>query len=65
VSENEEGSESLTSLTIQVDRDGRAHSFADATKTWIFVDPISLVDLVETYKEVLANVAFMELKGAR
>ena len=47
MSENEEVSDSLTSLKIQVDRDGRAHSFADATKTWRVMNSISLVDLVE------------------
>jgi acetone carboxylase gamma subunit len=65
VSENDEAIKSLTSLEVQVDRDGQVHAFTDANKTWTFVNPISVNDLVETYKEVLANVAFMELKGAR
>ena len=64
VSENKEVTESLTSLKIQVDRDGQAHSFADAKKTWKFTKPLPVVDLVETYKGVLANVV-MELKGLK
>jgi len=43
----EETGDGLKSLKIQVDRYGRAHSFADATKTWRFVNSMSLVDLVE------------------
>jgi len=65
VSENDEAIKGLTSLEVQVDREGQVHAFTDANKTWTFVNPISVNDLVETYKEVLANVAFMELKGAR
>jgi hypothetical protein len=53
VSENEEVSERLTSLKIQVDRDGQVHSFADASSTWRFMNPISLVDLVERYNDLL------------
>jgi hypothetical protein len=29
------------------------HSFADDNKTWIFTDPISVVDLVEKYNNLL------------
>jgi hypothetical protein len=53
VSEDKEVKESLTSLEIQVDRDGEVHSFADGSERWIFMNPISLVDLVETYKNLL------------
>jgi hypothetical protein len=44
-----------------VDRDGQSHSFTDANSTWVFDNPIQAIDLVEKYKDVLANVA-MELK---
>jgi hypothetical protein len=55
VSENEEVSESLTSLKIQVDRDGRAHSFTDTSATWRVMNSISLVDLVERYNALLVE----------
>jgi acetone carboxylase gamma subunit len=53
VSENKEVAESLTSLKIQVDHDDQVHSFADANATWKFVNPISLIDLVERYNDLL------------
>jgi DNA-binding MltR family transcriptional regulator len=53
VSENNEITESLTSLRIQVDHDGQVHSFTDSSATWKFVNPISLVDLVEKYNDLL------------
>jgi hypothetical protein len=53
VSEQKEVMESLTSLKIQVDHKGQVHSFADDNKTWIFTDPISVVDLVEKYNNLL------------
>jgi hypothetical protein len=56
VSDKREITESLTSLKIQVDRDGQVHSFTDANKTWIFENPISVIDLVEKYKGILDNV---------
>ncbi len=56
--------ESLTSLKLQVDCDGQVHSFTESSATWNFINPISVVDLVETYKGVLANVV-MELKGLK
>jgi hypothetical protein len=46
----------------QVDHDRPVHSFAYLNKTWIFTKPISVVDVVETSKERLANVV-MKLKG--
>jgi hypothetical protein len=64
VSEDKEVKESLTSLEIQVDSDGEVHSFADGSERWIFMNPISLVDLVKTYKGVLTNVV-MELKSSK
>jgi hypothetical protein len=48
--------EGLTSLVIQVDDQGQVHSFTDANATWKFVDPISVVELVDKYKPLLANV---------
>jgi predicted Mrr-cat superfamily restriction endonuclease len=53
VSENDEAIKSLTSLEVQVDRDGQVHAFTDANKTWTFVNPISVNDLVETYNHLL------------
>jgi len=46
----------LTSLIIQVDDKGQVHSFTDANATWKFVDPITVVELVDKYKMLLANV---------
>jgi hypothetical protein len=60
----EETDEGLTPLEIHVDHDGQVHSFSDINKTWKFMNPISLVDLVETYKGVLINVE-MEVKGLK
>jgi len=53
--EKKEIPESLTSLTIQVDRDGRIHSITDNTASWKFMTPIPAVDLVETYNDLLAE----------
>jgi uncharacterized membrane protein len=53
--------ENLMSLAIQMDRDGQVQSFTDAKATWIFENPLPTIDLVEKYKDVLANVV-MELK---
>jgi acetone carboxylase gamma subunit len=53
VSKNKEAILSLTSLEIHVDRDGQVHSFTDPNKTWTFVNPISVDDLVETYNNLL------------
>ena len=53
MSENKEVTESLTSLKIQLDHDGQVHSFADTSATWKFMNPISLVDLVERYNNLL------------
>jgi hypothetical protein len=46
----------LTSLVIQVDDKGQVHSFTDANATWKFVDPITVVELMEKYKMLLSNV---------
>ena len=48
--------EGLSSLAIQVDEKGAVHSFTDSNATWKFVDPISVVELVDKYKMLLANV---------
>jgi len=53
VSEKMEQTESLTSLKLQVDRDGQVHSFTESSATWKFIDPISVVDLVEKYNDLL------------
>ncbi len=53
MSENKEVSESLTSLKIQVDNDGRIHTLTNDTSTLKFINPISLVDLVEIYDNLL------------
>jgi hypothetical protein len=45
----------LTSLAIQVDDKGQVHSFTDANATWKFVDPITVVDLVNKYNDLLAE----------
>jgi hypothetical protein len=51
--ENKEVTESLTFLKTQVDRDDQVHSFADANKTWKFMNPLTLVNLVERYNNLL------------
>ncbi len=38
------------------------HAYTDAYATWRFLAPISVRELVETYKDVLANVV-TELKA--
>lgn len=48
--------ENLTSLAIQVDEKGLVHSFTDENATWKFVDPISVEELVDKYKQLLGNV---------
>jgi acetone carboxylase gamma subunit len=53
VSEKMVQTESLTSLKLQVDRDLKVHSFADSSATWKFINPISVVDLVEKYNNRL------------
>ena len=53
MSENKKVMESLTSLKIRMERDGQKQSFADPKKTWKFIKPISLVDLVEKYNNLL------------
>jgi len=53
VSENKEVTENLTSLAIQVDRDGQVHSFTDANSTWIFMNPLPAIDLIEKYNDLL------------
>ena len=45
--------ESLTSLKLQVDRDLQVHSFTESSATWKFINPISVVDLVEKYNDLL------------
>ena len=55
VSEKMVQTESLTSLKLQVDHDLRVHSFTDSSATWKFMNPISVVDLVERYKNLLAE----------
>ena len=54
--ERKDDVEGLTSLAIQVDENGQVHSFTDANATWKFVDPITVVELVDKYKTLLANV---------
>ncbi len=48
--------ENLTSLAIQVDEKGLVHSFTDENATWKFMDPISVEELVDKYKQLLSNV---------
>ena len=64
MSENKKVIKSLTPLKTQMENAGQTHSFADPKKIWKFMKPISLIDLIETYKEVLTNVV-MELKGLK
>ena len=45
----------LTSLAIQVDEKGQVHSFTDSNATWKFVDPLTVVDLVNKYNDLLAE----------
>ncbi len=54
--ERKDAVEGLTSLAIQVDEKGQVHSFTDENATWKFVDPITVVELVDKYKMLLANV---------
>jgi DNA-binding MltR family transcriptional regulator len=53
VSENKKVIKSLTSLKTQMDNAGQTDSFADPKKIWKFMKPISLVDLVEKYNNLL------------
>jgi DNA-binding MltR family transcriptional regulator len=53
VSENKKVIKSLTSLKTQMDNTGQTHSFTDPNKIWKFMKPISLVDLVEKYNNLL------------
>lgn len=48
--------EGLASLAIQVDEHGKVHSFTDENATWKFVNPITTVELLNTYKSFLTNV---------
>ena len=57
MSKKKEVIESLTTLKIQVDHDGRIHSLTNNTATWKFMKPISAVDLVETYNDLLAETS--------
>jgi hypothetical protein len=52
VSEKKVGTESLTSLKIQVGNDGQVHSFADNSERWLLSKPISIVDLVKKYNDL-------------
>ena len=45
--------EGLSSLAIQVDEKGQVHSFTDSNATWKFVDPITVIDLVDKYNDLL------------
>jgi uncharacterized OB-fold protein len=45
--------EGLASLAIQVDEKGQVHSFTDSNATWKFVDPITIVELVDKYNDLL------------
>ncbi|MCW3987723.1 MAG: hypothetical protein NWE87_05355 [Candidatus Bathyarchaeota archaeon] len=47
--------EGLSSLAIQVDEKGQVHSFTDSNATWKFVDPITVIDLVDKYNDLLAE----------
>ncbi len=53
MSENKKVIKSLTSLKTQMDSDGQTQSFADTNKIWKFMKPISLVDLVEKYNNLM------------
>ncbi len=53
MSENKARRESLTSLEIHVDPKERVHSFTDRGERWIFMKPIALVDLMETYAQLV------------
>ena len=53
MSEKKVQTKSLTSLKLQVDRDLKVHSFKDSSATWKFINPISIVDLVEKYNNLL------------
>jgi uncharacterized protein YuzE len=47
--------EGLASLAIQVDEHGKVHSFTDENATWKFVNPITIVDLVDKYNDLVAK----------
>jgi hypothetical protein len=53
--ERKDAVEGLTSLAIQVDEKGQVHSFTDENATWKFVDPITVVDLVDRYNDLLTE----------
>ena len=47
--------EGLASFAIQVDEHGKVHSFTDENATWKFVNPITIVDLVDKYNDFVAK----------
>jgi uncharacterized protein YuzE len=53
--ERKDAVEGLASLAIQVDENGQVHSFTDENATWKFVDPITVVELVDKYNDLLAE----------
>jgi uncharacterized protein YuzE len=47
----------LASLDIQVDEKGEVHSFTGENATWKFVDPITIVELIDKYNDLLAETS--------
>ncbi len=55
MAETKAPSESLTTLQLQVDRKGQVHALTDAQATWILSHTIPLVNLLDTYHDLLKD----------
>lgn len=55
MAEKKAPSDSLTTLQLQVDRKGQVHALTDAHVTWILSQTIPLVNLLDTYHDLLKD----------
>ena len=55
MTEKKAPSDSLTTLQLQVDRKGQVHALKDAHATWILSRTIPLVNLLDTYHDLLKD----------
>ncbi len=55
MAETKASSDSLITLQLQVDRKGQVHVFTDAHATWILSPTIPLVNLHDTYHDLLKD----------
>jgi len=55
MAEKQAPSDSLTTLQLQVDRKGQVHTLTDAHATWILSHTIPLVNLLDTYRDLLKD----------